>query len=224
MEITYKLNNADEFTVALNALTAVGVAMGWHQAPQDESTDPARQTFDDLTEASPVTGSASVDTGETPPEEHPQVGIELDKNGTPWIEDVHASTKSKKADGTWTKKRGVDDNVLQAAEADARAKLADTPAPAPQAAPAPEVTPETVAPSATVDDLMEAFTAASAAGLIDAKGVTNLYASHGSDVNDILNNETALNAVVDDLRTMVENASVPAPVSGLPGASAVPGS
>lgn len=40
--------------------------------------------------------------------ELPGEGIELDKNGIPWDERIHAGTKRKNADGTWSLKKGVD--------------------------------------------------------------------------------------------------------------------
>ena len=37
--------------------------------------------------------------------------IELDKNGIPWDERIHAGTKRKNADGTWSLKKGVDKDL-----------------------------------------------------------------------------------------------------------------
>lgn len=37
-----------------------------------------------------------------------QSAVELDKNGIPWDERIHAGTKRKNADGTWSLKKGVD--------------------------------------------------------------------------------------------------------------------
>ena len=37
-----------------------------------------------------------------------QPAVELDKNGIPWDERIHAGTKRKNADGTWSLKKGVD--------------------------------------------------------------------------------------------------------------------
>jgi hypothetical protein len=37
-----------------------------------------------------------------------QPTVELDKNGIPWDERIHAGTKRKNADGTWSLKKGVD--------------------------------------------------------------------------------------------------------------------
>ena len=36
-------------------------------------------------------------------------GDELDVNGVPWDESIHAATKTKKKDGTWTRRRGISD-------------------------------------------------------------------------------------------------------------------
>lgn len=72
-------------------------------------------------------------------------GVELDKHGLPWDGRIHAGTKRKNADGSWTAKRGVDPALVAQVEAELRqvmgapaaAPLAPAPAapiPAPQAA------------------------------------------------------------------------------------------
>ena len=50
-----------------------------------------------------VVGTVEQTTTELPGE-----GVELDKNGVPWDERIHAGTKRKNADGTWSLKKGVD--------------------------------------------------------------------------------------------------------------------
>jgi hypothetical protein len=42
---------------------------------------------------------------------------ELDKRGYPWDNRIHASNRSKKLDGAWKNKRGVDPNLVVAVEA-----------------------------------------------------------------------------------------------------------
>ena len=65
-----------------------------------------------------------------------------DKNGLPWDERIHAGTKALNTDGTWKKRRGVDDATVAAVTAQltgAAPQPEPTPAPAPQ--PEPEPTP-----------------------------------------------------------------------------------
>lgn len=62
-------------------------------------------------------------------------GVELDADGLPYDKRIHANPPSKKKDGKWRGKRGLDDATRQAVTAELRAALA-APAPAP-AAPAP---------------------------------------------------------------------------------------
>jgi len=50
-----------------------------------------------------VVGTVEQTTTELPGE-----GVKLDKNGIPWDERIHAGTKRKNADGTWSLKKGVD--------------------------------------------------------------------------------------------------------------------
>lgn len=73
-------------------------------------------------------------TNDTPPA--------TDKNGLPWDERIHAGTKALNGDGTWKKRRGVDDATVAAVTAELTgASPAPTPAPQPEPTPAPQ--PET---------------------------------------------------------------------------------
>lgn len=75
----------------------------------------------------------------------PANGVDLDKHGLPWDGRIHASTKRKNADGSWTAKRGVDPALVAQVEAELRqvmgapgasplAPAPVAPIPAPQAA------------------------------------------------------------------------------------------
>jgi len=127
-------------------------------------------------------------------------GVELDTNGTPWIEGIHATTKSKKADGTWTKKRGTDDTVLRDAEAAARAEIAGTPA-APDLPPV-EVETSTV-PPVEMPELVAKYSEKHTAGLITSEAFVELYATYNTDPTDIATNETARRQIFDHLETLV---------------------
>lgn len=72
-----------------------------------------------------------------------QPAVELDKNGIPWDERIHAGTKRKNADGTWSLKKGVDKELAAQIIAEYQAGMEAAPAkpsaptpPAPPAAPA----------------------------------------------------------------------------------------
>lgn len=76
----------------------------------------------------------------------------VDSAGMPWDERIHAGTKQKIANGTWRKKKGVDQALVDQVEAELRgfAALA-APAPAPVAPPAPApAAPAPAAPPAPV--------------------------------------------------------------------------
>ncbi len=96
-----------------------------------------------------------------------------DKNGLPWDARIHAGTKALNADGTWKKRRGVDDATIAAVTAELQgtptpaptpvaetatpvAPVAETPAPTP--VPQPETpTPAPVAPAADVKQPIQQF-------------------------------------------------------------------
>lgn len=75
----------------------------------------------------------------------PASGVDVDKHGLPWDGRIHAGTKRKNADGSWTAKRGVDPTLVAQVEAELRAVMGapaaaplapapTAPIPAPQAA------------------------------------------------------------------------------------------
>lgn len=69
-----------------------------------------------------------------------------DSAGLPWDERIHSGNKATKADGTWKRRRGIDDALVTQVEAELRGA---TPAPAPMAAPTiPLASPPPMAPMA----------------------------------------------------------------------------
>lgn len=84
-----------------------------------------------------------------PPTGSPVGGVELDKHGLPWDNRIHAGTKRKNADGSWTAKRGVDPALVATVEAELRQVMGAAPAPLAQGV-APAPTPVSVAASTTV--------------------------------------------------------------------------
>lgn len=69
-------------------------------------------------------------------------GITFDKNGLPWDERIHSSTKALTATGEWRKKRGVSDALVTQVENELRGTMQST-------GPAPGATPPTNTPPAT---------------------------------------------------------------------------
>ena len=65
-----------------------------------ENGQPVSVTIENNTDTALVT--EQTETGAT------VTTVELDKNGIPWDERIHAGTKRKNADGTWSLKKGVD--------------------------------------------------------------------------------------------------------------------
>ena len=68
-------------------------------------------------------------------------GVDLDKHGLPWDGRIHASTKRKNVDDSWTTKRGVDLALVASVEAELRQVMGATGVPLvplpPAVAPAP---------------------------------------------------------------------------------------
>lgn len=81
-------------------------------------------------------------------------GVELDKNGLPWDERIHAGTKTKLKSGEWKAKKQVDPALVAQVEAELRARVAASPAPV---AAVPAVPAAPVAPAAPVVDPAAVF-------------------------------------------------------------------
>jgi hypothetical protein len=88
------------------------------------------------------------------PQASPAGGVELDADGLPWDERIHAGTKRKNADGRWTAKRGINDpDLVPRVVAQLRAQLAaggvttQSAAPLPLSTPAPSMVPLAALPA-----------------------------------------------------------------------------
>lgn len=106
-----------------------------------ENGQPVSVTIENNTDVTPE----QVDLSATAPT------VELDKNGIPWDERIHAGTKRKNADGTWSLKKGVDKELAAQIIAEyqsAPAAPATTTVPAAPAAPAKPGVPTPPAPPA----------------------------------------------------------------------------
>jgi len=84
----------------------------------------------------------------------PPPGVEVDTTGIPWDARIHAGTKTKKTDGTWTSKRGAEKALVDQVTAELKAIMA---APAAPAVPAPPVTETPVPEAPAVTDPAAAF-------------------------------------------------------------------
>jgi len=142
----------------------------------------------------------------------PQAGVELDANGSPWIEAVHATTKTQTVKGVWKSKRGVDKDVVAEAEAAARAKISGTPQPV---TPDEPVVPESDAPApvTTMADLSQAWLNACELGVANDDMAAEMYASIGVVPSQLAVNETMRATMVKHLQSLM----APAPVSSIPG-------
>ncbi len=106
-----------------------------------------------ITAAAPPPPPPGAGAGAPPPPPPGAAAVETDSSGLPWHADIHASTKSKNTDGTWKKKRGVQEAVVTRIEAELRALHPATPAapppPPPGAAALPPLNQAPPAPPAT---------------------------------------------------------------------------
>lgn len=79
----------------------------------------------------PAAPSASAGSVPTPPPVAPAPPVpatSLDSAGLPWDERIHSSSKNTVADGTWRRKRGVDEALVASVEAELRALVGNAPA------------------------------------------------------------------------------------------------
>lgn len=123
----------DEDVVSTASLPAIEEA-------QDQTPEQA------FTLAAP-TANVSVITQSSEGSAVPAENDRLDKDGLPWDDRIHASSRVKVADGTWRKRRGIDEATVATVEAELKALmgLPVPPAPAPVPTPAAAFTAPAVA-------------------------------------------------------------------------------
>lgn len=129
---------------------------------------------------------------------NPVGAVELDTTGLPWDVRIHAGTKRRNADGTWTAKKGINDPALVArVQAELRAVQAlpsagplapaSSPAAAPPASPSAVTTPVAglplplpvvAGPPANFDELMPRITAAVNAGTLQQDTLLQAVQAH----------------------------------------------
>lgn len=145
--------------------------------------------------APPIVPAANAPSAPATPSS-PAGGVEVDTDGLPWDERIHAGTKTRNADGRWKAKKGINDPALvERVKAELRTRMAsgvakapDVPAlpqpPAPFAPPAASSQPaQPVAPSAsasptTFEDFVLRTTQAVRAGVLPNDSVQAACVAH----------------------------------------------
>lgn len=142
----------------------------------------------------------------------PPSGVDVDTDGLPWDARIHASTKTKNADGRWKAKKGVAAELKTSVTAELRAVLgAPTAPPPPPPAPTPQAQalaaaladpatlggaapPPPPPPAAPVNnmqlfaDAMQKVTSAQAAQKLTQEDLTNVVTGLGlAQVRDLIN-------------------------------------
>ena len=140
---------------------------------------------------------------------------ELDKDGMPWDERIHAGTKTKTAAGIWTKRKGVDDAVREAVTAELRAQY---PAPAAPAAPAAPVAPAvpTITPPAppvvaqtSYTKLVDWLAKNTGEGkYLNAEYVNSVFASNNTSIAALAGNDEMAEQFLSAFRNIMAQAGI----------------
>ena len=218
-DIVAKLNNSSMGEVIGRTIQSSGGCVG-----QDEKVVVANQTplpapVQDAPVPQPgpnvtVTGDVDVEVetvNATPPA--------TDKNGLPWDERIHAGTKALNGDGTWKKRRGVDDATVAAVTAELTGAA---PAPTPQPEPTPAPTPAPVPSTNRIQDFQQIVQELQKAGTAAAADYMPKY--HGQIVQTLLKLSgvtTVPEATTEQMQKMYEVrdqiiANLPSIVAGVP--------
>ena len=137
-------NAIQELTAEIRNLQEALQQRGDAIADLNSAVDPEDAPYQQPIDARPPQTKAPA----APPQQSDVEGG-VDEDGLPWDDRIHASTKTKNANGTWKLKRGVDKDLVRQVRGELFAKQVQpsTPTPAPQQ-PAPTQTPAPAAPPA----------------------------------------------------------------------------
>jgi len=145
---------------------------------------------------------------------------DLDADGLPWDERIHSGNKKKKTDGTWTKKRGVNDAEYNQVRAELLAKeqggalppvapVAQQPAPLPPVAPVAPVAQQEI--PRDINGLMTKIQTGFSTGKIDAnyiQGLLQRLNQHFSTQMAAITDVASRPDILDAAFTMIENEAV----------------
>lgn len=160
MQVTFDPTNPTEAAVVRRLLAEAPeprAICDTFRAPELRLDPPPAAPAEEPPPPPPAEPDAEPEQSATPPDR--------DADGLPWDARIHAGTRALVADGTWRKRRGVDEAVVAQVEAELRAlvavqppadpaevfKPADAPPPPPPAPPAPVAPPPPPAAAAAGD-------------------------------------------------------------------------
>jgi len=142
MELTLMIKGDASVIAMVLAALPNGVAVTNQAIPATATAAPGMNT-PVMVPPMPSNGGGDEDDEGAPPN---TAAPALDAAGFPWDERIHAGTKNTKGDGTWKRKKSVDDALVASVEAEYRARGFTDPrlagaAPAPVIPPMPVPTP-----------------------------------------------------------------------------------
>ena len=133
---------------------------------------------------------------------------ELDADGMPWDERIHAGTKTKTGAGTWTKRKGVDDAVREAVTAELRAQYPAAPTITP---PAPTITPPAppVIAQTSYTKLVDWLAKNTGEGkYLNAEYVNSVFASNNTSIAALAGNDEMSEQFLSAFRNIMAQAGI----------------
>jgi hypothetical protein len=128
--------------------------------------------------------------------------VSVDKNGLPWDERIHSSSKALTDAGLWRKKRGVDPAAVAFAESELRAIPTGTPAPPPPPPTAPS--PATADGKALYVKLIQATASAIGSKRFTTEEFKAIAVAHGvPSIPLLINNLDKVQAVSDECLALI---------------------
>lgn len=174
-EIVAKLNNGSMAVAIANAVEKHVASNRAQITPADVQTAAAdgivKEAIPAIADGKTHTAEISTPTTEDDDGEQNNSAPTVDKNNLPWDERIHAGTKALNADGTWKKRRGVDDATTASVTAELQGTPAPTPTPAPVAeTPAPTPAADVKQPIQQFQEIVQAVGDAGRAASADYMG------------------------------------------------------
>lgn len=135
---------------------------------------------------------------------------ELDKEGMPWDERIHAGTKTKTAAGIWTKRKGVDDAVREAVTAELRAQYPAA-TPVPTAPAVPTITPPAppVIAQTSYTKLVDWLAKNTGEGkYLNAEYVNSVFASNNTSIAALAGNDEMSEQFLSAFRNIMSQSGI----------------
>ena len=174
------------------------------QLPMDADAEQVQQAIERISRAFGLTATDSAPAADAQIAPQEIVNAELDADGLPWDERIHAGSKTRTQKGIWTSRRGLDEAVRDAVVAELRQMYPA--APVAPVAPTISIAPSQLTPYSQLVDWIAKNTGVGKS--LPANWADEQFAANGMSLPQLATNQELSAAFLDAFRNALKSMGV----------------